>query len=88
MKHYPLAIAVLIASGVGLSAPVHAQCVECAQQMFQGTLTGNIWYNINQDQIDQTRRRDADNGIYYDANRHLKPDAQSAATTVQATSWT
>lgn len=48
-----------------------AQCVECAQQMFQATLTTNAWYNINQDQIDQTRSLDARNGTCYDANRNF-----------------
>jgi len=60
------------------AVPVHAQCVECAQQMFQSTLSGNAWSNIDQQQIDETRRRDAKNGIYYDANRHLAPSKRES----------
>lgn len=69
MKNHRLVSIILAASAIGLSGPINAQCLECAQQMFQATLTTNAWYNINQDQIDQTRSRDAGNGICYDANR-------------------
>lgn len=62
-------ISILCVLGGLWATAAQAQCVECAQQMFQATLTSNIWYNINQDQIDQTRSRDARNGICYDANR-------------------
>lgn len=72
----------------GLSpVAAQAQCLECAQQMFQATLTTNIWYNINQDQIDQTRSSDARNGTCYDANRHFEgcrgkaPPSRSAGGT-------
>ncbi|MFT4163504.1 hypothetical protein [Shinella sp.] len=73
MKQYLFATALMIVSGISLTGPASAQCLECSQQMMEGTLSGNAWYNIDQDQIDQTRKRDADNGVYYDANRHLKP---------------
>jgi len=46
-------------SGITPSLPAGAQCLECAQQMFQAILATNIWYNIHQDHIDQTRNRDA-----------------------------
>jgi hypothetical protein len=45
--------------------------VECAQQMFQATLTSHAWYNINQSQIDHTRAMDARGGTCYDANRNF-----------------
>ncbi len=72
MKVDRLAFALLALSAIGVSRPIHAQCLECAQQMFQATLTTHAWYNINQDQIDQTRSRDARNGVCYDANRSAK----------------
>jgi len=75
-----LIAAALLASGA--SAPAWAQCLECAQQMFQATLTSNVWYNINQDQIDQTRSGDARNGLCYDANRHLAGCRETAAAGV------
>ncbi|MGV7120125.1 hypothetical protein [Sphingopyxis sp. 550A] len=64
-------VSILCLLGSLWAAPVQAQCVECAQQMFQATLTTNVWYNINQDQIDQTRSSDARNGVCYDANRRF-----------------
>jgi len=62
------AISILV-SGVGVSDQATAQCLECAQQMFQATLSSNIQYQSNQSMINDTRRRDAKNGICYDANR-------------------
>jgi len=77
MKHRLVAAALLLA-GIGPSDPVYAQCLECSQQMMEGTLSGNAWYNIDQGQIDQTRKHDADQGVYYDGNRHLKPDERGS----------
>lgn len=71
MKHRVLASLALSTCGAFASVTAQAQCVECAQQMFQATLTSNIWYGINQDQIDSTRRSDARNGVCYDANRNM-----------------
>ncbi|MFT3761641.1 MAG: hypothetical protein QM761_03315 [Pseudoxanthomonas sp.] len=71
MKPRLFAIPALLAYAAAASVPARAQCVECAQQMFQATLTANAWYNINQDQIDQTRSMDARNGTCYDANRNF-----------------
>lgn len=91
MRHSVLVLAGIV--GVTLAPAARAQCVECAQQMFQATLTSNAWYNINQDTIDQTRSRDAGNGICYDANRHVgrcsdrsnaaRPNAVSSAIASQ-----
>ncbi|MBO9663401.1 hypothetical protein [Dokdonella sp.] len=72
MKSHRLAFFLLAASIVGSPGVSRAQCVECAQQMFQATLTTNAWYNINQDQIDRTRSSDARNGTCYDANRDFE----------------
>ena len=80
VKHHPAAIAILFSSAMGLSAPAQAQCWECAQQMFEATLTTNAWYNINQDQIDQTRSADARSGLCYDANRSFSGCSGSAGT--------
>ena len=49
---------------------VQAQCVECAQQMFQATLTTNSWSSANQVRNNDTRREDARKGVCYDANRN------------------
>lgn len=84
MKTRRLVSLLLAMSAAGLSGPAPAQCVECAQQMFQATLTTNIWYNINQDQIDQTRSRDARNGTCYDANRSFE-GCRGKATTARPT---
>lgn len=72
MKPRRLAVILLAVPIIGSSDWVRAQCVECAQQMFQATLTTNAWYNINQGQIDQTRSSDARNGTCYDANRNFE----------------
>lgn len=66
-------------AGLSFAASAQAQCLECAQQMFQATLTTNSWYNINQDQIDQTRSGDAANGVCYDANRRYGKCADGSA---------
>lgn len=65
--------AVSLIFGLAGLGPViaQAQCVECAQQMFQATLSTNIQYSMNQDMIDQNRRRDASNGICYESNRNF-----------------
>lgn len=84
MKAVRFASALAALSAIGLSGSVQAQCLECAQQMFQATLTSNIWYNINQDQIDSTRRGDARNGICYDANRDMD-GCRAKATTARST---
>ena len=75
-----LASLLLAMSATCLSGTAQAQCLECAQQMFQATLTTNIWYNINQDQIDQTRSHDARNGTCYDANRSFEGCRGKAAS--------
>jgi len=72
MKPRRLASLLAALSAIALPGPVGAQCVECAQQMFQATLTTNAWYNIDQDQIDQNRSRDARHGTCYDANRSFE----------------
>lgn len=69
--HACAAATLLIAQALAPQA-AHAQCLECAQQMFQATLTGNAWYSINQNMIDDTRDRDASSGTCYDANRRSK----------------
>lgn len=84
MKAVRVASALAVLSAIGLPGSVQAQCLECAQQMFQATLTNNIWYNINQDQIDSTRRGDARNGLCYDANRDLA-GCRGKATTARPT---
>lgn len=84
MRAFQIASALAVLSAVGLPGPVQAQCVECAQQMFQATLSSNIWYNINQDQIDSTRSSDARNGTCYDANRDFE-GCRGRARTAAAT---
>lgn len=61
-------------------AAAQAQCLECAQQMMQGTLQSQAWSSIDQTQIDDTRQRDARGGVFYDANRHLDPRRRSRTT--------
>lgn len=56
MKRHSCSAAALFVCITTASMPAQAQCVECAQQMFQATLTGNAWYNINQETIEATRR--------------------------------
>ena len=72
MTHRSPTLTALLACALAASLPAQAQCLECAQQMFQATLTGNAWYGINQSMIDDTRSRDAGNRICYDANRNFK----------------
>ncbi len=71
MLHRTPLAALLLACAAAASLSAQAQCVECASQMLSATLTGNAWYNINQTQIDDNKRRDADNRVCYDANRRL-----------------
>lgn len=71
MKRHSLATALLLASSLAAPLAARAQCVECATQMLNATLTANSWYNINQTQIDDNRRRDARNGVCYDDNRRF-----------------
>lgn len=70
MRHRHPLLAALLACALAAPMAAQAQCLECAQQMLSATLTANAWYNINQSQIDDNKRRDADHGICYDANRH------------------
>lgn len=72
MKFLQRTATLLLASGAVVPILAQAQCLECAQQMMQATLTSNAWYNINQSQIDNTRSRDARNSICYQANRDLQ----------------
>ena len=71
-KLRPIAAALLLASSSALPLAARAQCLECAQQMMAATLSANAWYNINQTQIDDNRRRDAGNGVCYNDNRSFK----------------
>lgn len=43
-----------------------------AQDMMTATIGSNITYDANQRMIDETRQRDAENGIRYDGNRHVR----------------
>ena len=70
MKRSLIVTSAMLVSGMGISSPAAAQCLECAQQMFQATLSSNIEYNNNQSLIDDTRRRDAGNGLCYNDNRN------------------
>lgn len=69
MKRRPVAVAAILISSIGISSSAAGQCLECAQQMFQATLSSNIQYNNDQSLIRDNRSRDARNGICYNDNR-------------------